>query len=166
MAKSTSKSLFQAREILDMAIQIEKQGVDFYKNCLAAELPVKVRKVFQYLLDQEHRHILTFEKMRNDLSDYPLPESYTGESESYIKSFAEEKVFTSPEKSPDAAGGIGDPIEAINVGLEFENQSIAFYQKMKKVVPKSNSNAIEEVIAQERDHRKQLESLRKEISRQ
>lgn len=166
MAKSTAKSLFQAGEILDMAIQIENQGVNFYQNCLAAELPVKVTKVFQYLLDQEHQHILTFEKMRKDLSDYPLPESYVGESESYIKSFAKEKVFTSPEKAPGTAGGIVDSIEAINFGLEFENKSIAFYQEIKKVVPKSDSDAIEKVIAQEQDHKKQLESLRKEISEQ
>ena len=164
MAKSTAKSLFQAGEILDMAIQSENQGVNFYKNCLAAELPQKVTNVFQYLLGQEQQHIQTFKSMRQNLSDYPLPESYAGESESYIKSFAREKVFTSPEKAPGTVGGIVDSLEAINFGLEIENQSIAFYQEMKQVVPKSDSDAIEKVIAQEQDHKKQLEALLKEIS--
>ncbi|GAB6190895.1 ferritin-like domain-containing protein [Desulfocastanea catecholica] len=157
-------STFRAGEVLDMAIRIENQGVDFYKACLDTALPPEVKKVFQYLLDEEHDHIRIFEIMRQDLSDYPLPESYTGETESYMKSFVSGKVFTQPHKAAGAAEGITDPFEAIDFGIEFENRSITFYQEMKKVVPKSEQAAIEEVIGQELMHKKRLAALRQEIA--
>lgn len=91
-------STFRAGEVLDMAIRIENQGVDFYKACLDAALPPEVKKVFQYLLDEERDHIRIFEGMRQDLSDYPLPESYAGETESYMKTFVGGKVFTQPSR--------------------------------------------------------------------
>lgn len=166
MAESTSKSTFRADEVLDMAIRIENQGVIFYEACLAADPATGVKMVFQYLLDQEHEHIRTFEEMRQHLSDYRLPESYAGETESYMKSFVNEKVFITAEKGILEAEHVADPFEAIDYGLEFENRSIIFYQEMKKLVPESEREAIEKVIDQERDHKRKLESLHREISKQ
>lgn len=66
-------SIFRAGEVLDMAIQIENQGVDFYQACLDAALPPEVKMVFQYLLDEERDHIRIFEIKRQDLSDSRCP---------------------------------------------------------------------------------------------
>ncbi len=157
-------STFRAGEILDMAIRIENQGVDFYKTCMDAALPPEVKMVFQYLLDEERNHIQIFEVMRQNLSDYPLPESYAGETESYMKTFVGGKVFTQPQNAAGETENITDPFKAIDFGIEFENRSINFYQEMKKVVPESERAAIEEVIGQELAHKKRLATLRQEIA--
>jgi rubrerythrin len=157
-------STFRAGEVLNMAIRIENQGVDFYKTCLDAAFPSEVKEVFQYLLEEEYDHIRIFEVMRQDLSDHPLPESYAGEIESYMKTFVGGKIFTQPQKTAQEAEDITDPFEAIDFAIEFENRSINFYQEMKKVVPESERAAIEEVIGQELIHKKRLLSLRKEIA--
>ena len=159
-----STATFRAGEILDMAIRIENQGVAFYKACVDAALSPEVKKVFQYLLDEERDHIRIFEVMRQDLSDYPLPESYGGETESYMKTFVSGKVFTPPQKAAGKADDIADPFEAIDFGIEFENRSINFYQEMKKVVPESERAAIDAVIDQELAHKKRLATLRQEIA--
>ncbi len=159
-----TQSTFRAGEVLDMAVQIERQGVTFYESCLKTELPSKVKQVFQFLLDQEHQHIQTFREMRQDLSDHELPESYAGETESYMQSFVKDEVFKSPNEAAEKAAGITDASEAIEYGLKIENRSIDFYQNIKGVVPKSEREAIDGVIFQEEAHKKRLESLRKEMS--
>ncbi len=159
-----TQSTFRAGEVLEMAVQIERQGVKFYETCLRTELPEKIKQVFQFLLDQEHQHIQTFQEMRQDLSDHELPESYAGETESYMQSFVKDEVFQSPNEAVEKAAGITDVSEAIEYGLKIENRSIDFYQHIKGVVPKSEREAIDGVIFQEKGHIKRLESLRKEIS--
>lgn len=158
-----AKSTFRAGEVLDMAVRIEHQGIRFYETCLKTELQAKVKEVFQFLLDQEHRHVQTFKEMRQGLSDHQLPESYSGETESYLQSFIKDEVFSSPNDAAEKAGGITDVAEAIAYGLKIENRSIDFYQNMKQVVPKSEREAIDKVIFQEEGHKKRLESLRKDM---
>ena len=41
-----SKPLFQAAEVLDMAIDIERQGLAFYTGCIAARASEAVSEVF------------------------------------------------------------------------------------------------------------------------
>ncbi|MFP4348437.1 MAG: ferritin-like domain-containing protein [Desulfococcaceae bacterium] len=159
-----TQSTFRAGEVLEMAVQIERQGVTFYETCLKTELPAKIKQVFQFLLDQEHQHIQTFQEMRQDLSDHELPESYAGETESYMQSFVKDEVFTSPMQAAEKAEGITDASEAIEYGLKIENRSIDFYQNIKGVVPTSEREAIDGVIFQEKEHKRRLESLRKEMS--
>lgn len=159
-----TQSTFRAGEVLEMAVQIERQGVKFYETSLKTELPEKIKQVFQFLLDQEHQHIQTFQEMRQDLSDHELPESYAGETESYMQSFVKDEVFKSPNEVAEKATGITDAFEAIEYGLKIENRSIDFYQNIKGVVPKSEREAIDGVIFQEEGHKKRLESLRKEMS--
>ncbi|MFW5853998.1 MAG: hypothetical protein ACOCW9_01620, partial [Thermodesulfobacteriota bacterium] len=91
-------------------------------------------------------------------------ESYAGETESYMQSFVKDEVFQSPNEAAEKAAGITDASEAIGYGLKIENRSIDFYQHIKGVVPTSEREAIDGVIFQEKEHKRRLESLRKEMS--
>lgn len=159
-------SMFRASEILEMAVRIEKQGIDFYNACLEAELEEKVADVFRYLIEQEHYHIHTFEKMQEGLADYELPESYAGETGSYMDSFVNEAIFFSPEEASEEVKSLSDPLQAIGFGIQFENRSINFYEEMKEIVPESEGEKIDEVIEQERRHIERLESLRKKVEKE
>ena len=159
-------SMFRASEILEMAIRIEKQGIDFYTSCLEAELDEKVADVFRYLIEQEHHHINTFKTMREDLEDYELPESYAGETGGYMDSFVNEAIFFSPKEASEKVKSLSDPLQAIDFGIRFENRSINFYEEMKEIVPESEGEKIDGVIEQERRHIERLESLREEVEKE
>jgi rubrerythrin len=157
-------STFRAGEVLDMAVWVERQGVDFYTACLKTELPERVKAVFQFLLDQETRHIQTFQSMGAELSDHPVPKSYAGEAESYLRSFVRNEVFSLPENAAGQIQGVDDPFTAIDFGLEFEHRSIHFYEEIQQIVPESERGAVERVIDQEHSHIRRLEELREELS--
>ena len=71
----TKQQIFRASEILDMAVQIEHQGLAFYQACVEASEEAGIRNVFRYMIDQERKHIEIFSQMKEGVDDYQLPES-------------------------------------------------------------------------------------------
>jgi rubrerythrin len=154
------QNVFRAAEIFDMAIRIEKQGIAFYQACADSASDVKVQKVFEDLIDQEKTHIDIFSKMKEDYEDYRLPESYPGEMVSYINSFVQDQVFEDLSSGRGKGAEIKDPLNAINLGIEFEKRSILFYSGIKQAVRKSEKEAVESIIGEEHKHICQLLALR------
>lgn len=157
-------ALFRASEMLDMAIQIEQQGLEFYKACLAAQTNPEVKEVFQYLADQEKEHASIFSRMKAELpDDYTLPESYPGEMQHYMDTFVKGKVFEDPAEAGKKGMEMADPLAVIDFGLEIEKASILFYSGMKEYVRSSEVQDIDRIIAEEQQHVKRLLALRKDV---
>lgn len=152
--------LFQATEILDMAIRIERNGADFYEACAEAASNPAAREVFKYLVEQEHRHLELFQGMKQGLETQSLPESYPGELLAYIESLVSDRVFEEAQRGREQAQRIGDHEEAIRFAIEFEEKSILFYSAVKQVARESEKHVIEEVIGEEHKHILRLIELR------
>lgn len=157
------QALFRASEIFDMAVRIENQGMDFYRACAGSASNSDVRKVFEYLADQESKHIEIFSGMKEGHEDYRLPESYPGEMYSYIGSFVKDRVFEERKKGIKTGAETEDPFKAVDTGLEFEKRSILFYSGIKQTVRESEKEVIEKIIAEEHRHICQLLELRRKL---
>ena len=155
----TEYPMFRAGEVLDMAVQIEEQGLAFYESCAQASLGSETTEVFEYLIDQEKNHVKIFTRMKQGLDDFPLPESYPGETRSYIESFVKDRVFSSPED----AAHISEPREAVALAIGFEQRSILFYSAMKDAARQSEGGVIDRVIAQEHEHIRRLVKLQRDL---
>lgn len=155
--------LFPADEILEMALRIEHHGVAFYQACVEASPGPEQRDIFQYLIEQEHNHIETFSRMKEEAEDYRLPESYAGESLSYVKSFIKDSVFTDPAEGAQQAADMQDPFEVIEYAIGFEKASILFYSSLQQFVRSSERETLESIIAEEHSHIEKLLALREQI---
>jgi rubrerythrin len=155
--------VFRAGEILDMAVQIEEQGLAFYESCARASLGPQTRAVFEYLIDQEKKHVEIFTRMKRGLEDSPLPESYPGETRRYIESFVKDQVFSDPAEAAQKAAEISEPREAVAFAIGFEQRSILFYSAMKEVVRSSEGAAIDRVMEEEHDHIRRLVKLQRDL---
>lgn len=155
--------VFRAVEMLDMAIQIENQGIAFYEACASAKLRQDVLEVFRQLIEQEQLHVEIFSRMKASLDDYSLPETYAGEMRSYVDSFVRDQVFHGPEEGLQQASDIKDPFKAIEFGIGFEQRSILFYSAVKEVIRRSETNVVDDVIAQEHGHIRRLLGLRHKL---
>jgi rubrerythrin len=158
-----AKSLFRAAEVMDMAIAIEEDGRRLYEACASSQLDPRVLDVFEYMVAQENKHIRIFEGMKDDLPDYELPETYPGEMQAYLASFAEQRVFDEAELSNKQCEIFTDHSAAIDRAVALERKSILFYSAVKGVVRKSEQDAIDEIIAQEHLHVRRLLELRREL---
>ncbi|MGD9497956.1 MAG: ferritin family protein [Armatimonadota bacterium] len=155
--------LFQAAEVLDIAIEIERKGLAFYRSCGAARASERVAEVFEYAAQQEQQHIQLFARMKRDLKQYTLPESYPGETLAYIDGLIGETAFATADEAACSAEAIEDVGEAIAMAVEMERQSIAFYSGLKQLVRASERPVIDDVIEEEHRHIRRLLALRREV---
>ncbi len=152
---------FSGSEIAEMAVQIEKNGRDFYNAIAEFSKAKNTKKIFKYLAGQEEKHIKVFESMLSAVKKYEPVEAYTDEYFGYIKALSEELVFTKKKKGIEIAKTIKDERRAVELGLSFERDSILFYYEMKNFVPKAERGIIDGLIKQEQIHVKKLSLLRR-----
>jgi rubrerythrin len=65
----TANELLRVSEMLDMAVQIEQQGVAFYEGCVNSETDPLVKDMFHCLMNQEKEHARVFSGMREKPED-------------------------------------------------------------------------------------------------
>ena len=153
-------NLFAANEVVEMGIQIEKNGRDFYNTLLKQSRSDKAKKIFEFLAQEEEKHIIVFQKLLDSIHKYEPAESYPGEYFSYLNTLASEYIFTQKDKGSGIARKTKSDEEAVKLGIKFEKDSILFYQAMKDVVHKSGHNPIDELIRQEKSHLQKLSELK------
>ena len=152
---------FTGKELINIAVGIEKNGAAFYDVILASIKDDAVRKSFQYLADSEREHIVIFEKMLEPISNYQSPETYTEEYEIYLKSLIDSAVFSNEQKAKDIASKVSNTDEAIQIALTAEKESILFYSAVQELVKQSEQAVITKIIDEEKSHLRQLLKLKK-----
>ena len=154
-------NIFAGSEIVELGIQIEKNGRDFYNALDKKSNNQKAKKIFQYLAGEEAKHILTFQSILGSVQKYEPPEAYPGEYFAYMNALASNYVFTQKDKGNEAAARATTDKQGIQLGIGFEKDSIIFYEGMKKVVPEGDHKIVDELIKQEQSHLAQLLELEK-----
>lgn len=145
-------NIFAGSEIVQLGIEIEKNGRDFYNTLAAQSKNQKARDIFLHLAGEEEKHIKTFEGILSSVEKYEPAESYPGEYFAYMRSLADNYIFTRKDKGAEIAKNTKSDLEALELGIGFEKASIEFYQNMKKAVPPYGHKVVDEVIAQEQTH--------------
>jgi len=74
---------------------------------------------------------------------------------------ASEHVFTQKDKGKELAQNIESDIKAVELSIKFEEESVAFYENMKKVIPAREEGTIDRLIKEEESHIKKLSDVKK-----
>lgn len=157
-------NIFAGSEIVEIGIQIEKNGRDFYNTLEKKSKNQKASEIFKYLAGEEEKHIVVFQKILDSLGKNEPPELYPDEYFAYMNALASEHVFTKEDKGEEIAKTIKSDMEAVNMGIGFEKDSIIFYEGMKKVVPEYDLKLVDELIMQEQDHLSILSDLKESLT--
>ncbi|MDD5070729.1 MAG: ferritin family protein [Candidatus Omnitrophica bacterium] len=150
---------FSARDIVEFAVEIEKNGKVFYQTVAADSKDDKAKKTFQGLSDAEDEHAKVFANILRRLEPFEPKEAFNDEYFAYMKSIADEHVFTKAAKGKEIAKSTKTPQQAISIAIVFEKDSIKFYDEMKKAVIAKEHPIIDELIENEYQHLKILEDL-------
>ena len=155
---------FSGTELLDIAIGIERHGASFYDSLAKSAGNKKTRGVYEYLADEERRHLKVFQGMLDSVSSYRPPETYTEEYDLYLKALVDSAVFSNDQVARQTAQRVGSEAEAIQIACQAEKDSILFYSEMRDLVRQSDREAINKIIEEERSHLKQLSDLKKSLA--
>ncbi|HMK35791.1 MAG TPA: ferritin family protein [Desulfomonilaceae bacterium] len=155
-----------ADDVFAMAVRIEENGNAFYKGAAKLTDNAVLTKLFEDLAVMEEGHILAFRALRSVLPGaFPADAVWDPEglAESYLQATADTHIFT-VEVASERLKRVKNPIEAIDMALQFEKDSVSFFLGMKEVLPDASSKEeINSLIQQEMDHIRMLSRVRNQV---
>ena len=154
-------SVFAASDIVEVAIRIEENGINFYKFAEQIAKKEAEKKLFAELAQAEVAHKIIFEKLLANVEKSNLTESYEGEYGAYLRSYVDNNLIFTKEIMDKQLSKIKDTAAALDFAIQRELDSILYYHEIKKLVPAAQHDAIEKIIEEERKHFLSLTEMKK-----
>ena len=155
---------FSGSELINIAIGIERRGIAFYDIMTKSTKNAATRDVLQYLAGVERQHIQIFQGMLAEADKYQIPETYAGEYAAYLQSLVDSAVFTDDFITSEMATKAVSDIEAMELAISAEKDSILFYYGMKEIMPQRAQPTVNKIITEEKSHLRQLSELKKKLA--
>jgi len=156
---------FSGSEIVKIALGLERNGEVFYKT-MAEKTPEKNAKaIYDYLAGEERKHLNIFKGMQDSVGSFEPSEAYPGEYMLYLKSLVDNAVFKDSADAQYRAASSANEIEAFDIGIQAEKDSILFYSEMQKFVSANDNKIVNDIINEERTHLKQLAELKDQVKK-
>ncbi|MGB6066752.1 MAG: ferritin family protein [Desulfomonilaceae bacterium] len=156
-----------ADDVFTMAIRIEENGNAFYAGAAEMTTNPEVKKLFDDLALMEASHIQIFRTLRSKLPDTAGSEAVwdpEGLAESYLEATADSHVFT-VEAAAERLKTVKTPMEALDMALQFEKDSLTFFFGMKEVLPDPGGRGeIDQLIKSEMLHIRMLSGAKKRLA--
>lgn len=154
--------IFSGKEVLEIAIQIEKNGFTFYSHAAQKVTDNKARELIEWLAREEKSHIGRFEDILSSFNPEELDMSpaEVEEYSLYLKALADARVFTTELKAREAAMSIKSEMDAIDMAIGFEKDSLLFLHWIRMMVKGPDAVVMEELQREEMQHLKKLVDLK------
>ena len=152
--------VFNAQEIFEMAIQMERDGEAFYRQAAEEMSDSGVIELLSKLAEMEVEHEKTFTRMKDAfLQKETELFDPDGDAVLYLRSLAEGKIF---DRDKTISSG-ETPEDVMETAIGLEKDSISYYVGIQRLVPNElGQNQIDEIIREEMRH---VIMLRKELNR-
>ena len=149
-------AIFNADEVYETGVEIEKNGRDFYIIAADKAEDPDMKKFYNDLAAWEEKHIALFEKLKSELPDEAEGETVfdpDNQKHLYLKAAADSHIFRKNLNISTLVQGCKNPRDVINIALQFEKDSVAYYNTMISLVPKHlGKDKIERLINEELSH--------------
>jgi len=155
--------VFSGDELIDLAIDIEHRGITFYDIMAKSTDDEMARAVFEALVNMERQHITIFEDMRGEGIAPTESGGSTPEYSDYLRSLIDDSVFNDDMITSEMATQADSDIQAIELAISAEKDSILFYYEMGDLMPKKKLPIIKQIITEEKSHLQQLTEVKKRL---
>ena len=147
---------FNADEIFEIALQIERNGSAFYLRAAGIMKDDKSRDLLMGFARWEQEHERVFAAMRAQLSGPDLEPTVfdpEGEAEIYLRALADSKVFDLRGNPAAKLTGSETYEEVLKNALNREKEAVIFYVGMREMVPERlGKDKIDVIVKEEMSH--------------
>lgn len=147
-------------EVLDMAVQTERLGFQFYTE-MAEKFKdnQKLKELFDTLALKEKSHEAIFTKIKEKASaqDTENPE----EVGHYMRAMVESEFFIGKEKSLPSLEKVKSASDAVDFALGFEKETLLYFIGLRGML--SETGAVDAVIKEEKSHIAWLSKFKESI---
>lgn len=155
---------FSISELINIAVSIERRGVAFYDTMSKSTENQAARDSFYYLADMEREHVKIFQRLLGEVDKYHVSGSYSGEYVAYLQALVDSSVFTDEMATSEMVTRAGSDIEALELAIGAERDSILFYYEMREIIPQQAHTTVNKIITEEKSHLRQLSELKKKLT--
>lgn len=156
--------VFSSRELVEMAIQTEESGLQFYTKAAEKAKGESTRSLMGWLASQEKEHERVFRAMLSDPQLHAPAEEYEGQREAFVQAVLDARVLPDPETGLERLAKMTDDDQVIEFALGFEKDTILFMYEMRDQVWPGGRETVDKLILQEKGHVQRLLTLRAERS--
>jgi len=149
--------LFSPKEILDMAIKLEKNGETVYRQAIAKASSPQIASLLGWMADEEAQHANWFGELKSRLETEDA-ESFMDEmSRELFDDLLGEKNFSLQDVDFSSAEQVQ---EMIAVFIEFEKDTVIFYQVLGPFISeKTTLKLLQQIIDEENRHIEHLQQF-------
>jgi rubrerythrin len=150
-------------EILEMAVQTEKLGYQFYTGMADRfKQDAGLVKLFTTLAAKEKVHEKTFGELKNMVVKQGTEPVEWEEVTNYMRAFVESEFFLGGSKSLPAMDHIRTVKDAVKFALGFEKETLLYFWELRNIV--KEKEIVDEVINEEKSHIMWLDKFRKGLA--
>ncbi len=147
-------------EILEMAIQTEKLGYQFYTGMSEKfKKDGGLVKLFTTLASKEKVHEKTFTNLKDLVAQHGTEPVQWDDVTTYMRAFVESEFFLGRGKSLPAMDHLKTVQDAVKFALGFEKETLLYFMELRTIV--REKEVVDEVINEEKSHIRWLDALRK-----
>ena len=142
--------MFSVEDICNIAIQIEKNGEKVYRDAQVKAHDAKLKELLRGIADDEKRHIKWFQSLARNIRQTAKHPQIKELGKSLLQDIIGIQTFSLTSKKISQAATIE---QIIKQSIEFEKDTIIFYEMMSKFIDDEEIIAqIELIIEEERRH--------------
>ena len=146
--------MFSVREILDLAIQLEKNGESVYRNAVDKVTEPDLVSLLIWMADEEVLHRRWFSEAKKNFETHSINPFMEEMSRQVFGGMLGDKSFSHRDVDFSKVDHLDD---LIGIFIEFEKDTVLFYETL---IPFIEDNAtlenIKKIIAEENNHIKKL----------
>jgi rubrerythrin len=142
--------MFQIREIIDLAIQIEKNGEKIYRNALHLASNPSISALLQKLADEEVQHIEWFSELKQKINSTIDDTQLEAMGKSILNSVLGNQTFSLEDVDFAKIIHIDD---LLKLAIEFERDTVLFYEMICPLIDDVGaSDHLDKIIEEENQH--------------
>jgi len=149
--------MFTMGEIIDLAIRIENNGEKIYRKAKDEASSPLIGSMLQWLADDEAEHGKWFVELRKDVNTETEDPKLEEMGNEILQNVLGDQAFSMNEAD---FSRIEDMRSLLELSLEFEKDTIIFYEMLREFIADEKTlRGLEKIIEEEKRHVKHLEDF-------
>jgi rubrerythrin len=142
--------MFEIAEIIDLALQIEKNGEKIYRNALKRVTNPAVHTLLQRLADEELDHVEWFSSLKQKIKSTTDDPELMEMGKTILDSVLGDQSFSLKDVDFSKIDRIDD---LMKMAMEFERDTILFYEMIRQLIDNTEElDHLDKIIAEENQH--------------
>jgi len=149
--------VFSAREVLDIAIRLEKNGETIYRDAMKKLTDPNLSLLLEWMAEEEARHARFFSRMQEKLTLKPTDSMAEEMGRDLLNNLLAGQSFSLEDVDFSRIDHINTMIATF---IEFEKDTILFYQMLEAFIQDDLAlQELNKIVAEEERHIEKLKSL-------